>query len=140
MYRPNARWKIVATVLLLVSAASPANSQDADPFRSFDGIARPSKDAKWKAMTSLVRGSSDCTFRGATRSMVIEVKGGVLTARSDTGGTWTLKLDKLNRDGSGRIPGKTSKGVPVTFDFAAGDGAREIFQSVEQCVWRWSPS
>jgi hypothetical protein len=91
---------------------------------------------------SLEAGSLDnCGVPEQYRDIVI--KGRVMVAKSDRGGSWTLGMSALKADGTGRLTGTTAYGGHTFyFDFDVGRGPRAIrARSVQApCVWLWTPA
>jgi hypothetical protein len=56
--------------------------------------------------------------------------------------TVILNLRSLLPDGSGRVIGKSQKGIDYFWDFEAGTGPRKIHQSDSntECGYRWTPT
>lgn len=76
----------------------------------------------WTAVATLKSGGGSCLQGVPNYSWKIDVKDNVLVATSERNTKWTLRLQGLNPDGSGRINAKTTTGYPATFDFAVGQG------------------
>lgn len=90
-------------------------------------------------MATFKSGGGSCLQGNPNYSWKIDVKDNVLVATSERNTKWTLRLQGLNPDGSGRINAKTSTGYPATFDFVAGQGPRVITATFDVCVWEWAP-
>lgn len=93
----------------------------------------------WTAIATLKSGGGSCLQGVPNYSWKIDVKDNVLVATSERNTKWTLRLQGLNPDGSGRINAKTTTGYPATFDFTAGQGQRVIIATFDICVWEWAP-
>jgi hypothetical protein len=123
----------LAIAFPLVAAAEPLKQEPPVPLLD--------RHYQWIVSVDLERG--DPNFCVSADPRKVEIKDGVLRGENiNTGAIWTLKLQKLNPDGSGRVVALNSKtNGENLFDFSVGHGPRLIHQTAYDgaCVWVWTP-